>query len=98
MRPFLTALAVLSLGLTACATRSPDLPTGPIEQPRPIATDPRLCQPPVPEPPVRGGIVTPANEAERTATEEFLQGEAEARRWGRFAWELLAVARKACAR
>lgn len=51
-----------------------------------MACDPRLTAELKAEPPVRGAIVQPATEAERFDTAAFLEGEAEAREWGREGW------------
>ena len=83
------ALCALSLALTACATPSS-------LQPAPIAPDPRLCAPLKPEPPVQGGIVQPATDEERAATEAFLNGEAAARDWGRQGWARATLAKTLC--
>lgn len=80
--------------LTACAT--PSRPK-PVEQPAPRAVDPRVCARIEAEPPVKGGIVQPATDAERAATDAFLNGEAEARAWGRRGWDRADLAkREAC--
>ena len=85
------ALALAALTLTACAT--PSKP-GPIAQPAPKAVDPRICARIEPEPAVQGGIVQPATDREREATDAFLNGEAEARSWGRRGWERADLARR----
>lgn len=86
------AAALSATLLVACAT--PSAP-GPITPPAPKAVDPRLCAKAEAEPPVQGGIIQPATEAERTATEAFLNAEAEARSWGRRGWARVDIARKA---
>lgn len=92
-----TLLAVLfasSLTLGACATRSSPPPA---IEPAPRKPDPRLCAPAEAEPPVQGSIVQPSTDAEKDATAAFLNGEAEARSWGRRGWERARLAAKACA-
>jgi hypothetical protein len=90
-RPTLLAvLFVASSALIGCAT--PSKP-GPIAEPAPLAADPRVCARLEPEPPVQGGIIQPATDAEREATEAFLTGESEARAWGRRGWERAKLAR-----
>lgn len=81
------------MALTACAT--PSSP-GSVAQPRPVAPDPRVCAELEREPPVQGGIVQPATETERAETEAFLNGEAEARSWGRRGWERAKLAKAGC--
>jgi len=81
--------------LLGCATHSKP---GPVREPAPKAVDPRVCARIEPEPPVQGGIVQPATAAERAETEAFLNGEAEARAWGRRGWERVGLAKGACER
>lgn len=87
----LAVLFVASLALSACATRSK---LGSIAEPAPRAADPRLCARIEAEPSVVGGIVQPATEHERAETEAFLNGEAEARAWGRRGWDRADLARR----
>jgi hypothetical protein len=89
----LAALFVISLILTSCAK-----PSGPIDTPDPVALDPRLCVEALPEPSIKGSVVQPVTEEEREATASFLTSVAAHRDWGRRGWELLGVARSACAR
>ena len=92
--PMLPAvLFASSLILGACATRSSPPP---LVDPAPRKPDPRLCAPPEPEPPVRGSVVQPATDTEREATAAFLNGEAEARSWGRRGWDRARLAAAAC--
>ena len=44
---------------------------------------------------MRGSVVQPATDAEREATAAFLNGEAEARSWGRRGWDRAQLAAKA---
>lgn len=81
--------------LASCGTPSAPRP-GAIEPPAPAACDPRLTAPIEVEPPVRGTIVQPVTPAEVEATRDFLNGEAEARAWGRRGWARAAVARAGC--
>lgn len=92
--PILPAvLFASSLILGACAT-----PSSPprLVDPAPRKPDPRLCAPTEAEPPVRGSVVQPATDAEREATAAFLNGEAEARSWGRRGWDRAKLAAAAC--
>ena len=92
--PMLPAvLFASSLILAACAT-----PSSPprLVDPAPRKPDPRLCAPTEAEPPVRGSVVQPATDAEREATAAFLNGEAEARSWGRRGWDRAKLAAAAC--
>lgn len=85
------AALFLSLSLlTSCAT-----PSSP-EPPHAAAPDPQLCADLDPEPPVVGQIIRPATEAARAATAVFLDGEAQARDWGREGWRRAGIARRAC--
>lgn len=61
-----------------------------------MAVDPGLCADLKSEPPVKGGLVAPATEAEGAELEAFLTGEAAARDWGREGWQRAALARKLC--
>jgi hypothetical protein len=80
------------LGLTSCAT-----PSSPIEVPKPLAVDPRVCASLEKEPPVQGGLIQPATEAERLAVADFLNSIAEIVSWGRRGWERSDLAkRQAC--
>lgn len=87
------ALIAACLILTACAKPSDDLPR-PLP-PLPV-TDPRVCADPEPEPPVMGSIVAPVTVPEVEATKSHLESDADARRWGRRGWEIVAIARKQC--
>lgn len=82
--------AALCVALTGCATRSNPADVAP------VSVDPRLCAKLKPEPPVQGGIVEPATDEERVATEQFLTGEAAARQWGRDGWSRAALAARMC--
>lgn len=81
--------------LACCAT-----PSGPASKPPPAiepkAVDPRLCADLKGEPPVQGALVAPATEAERVELQQFLEGEATARDWGREGWQRAALARRLC--
>lgn len=90
----IVALSASALILSSCATRS--APPPPIEQPAAEAQDPRVCAPLEAEPPVAGDIVQPVTAEEVEGTRAFLNGEAEARAWGRRGWGRAAVAREAC--
>ena len=81
----MAVLLAASCLASACATRSLP-PAEPAPRPGPDACDPRLSAEPSPEPAVLGGIVQPVTTEERTATAAFLEGEAEARAWGREGW------------
>lgn len=58
--------------LANCAT--PSVPPGPIEQPDPVAIDPRLCVDPPAEPrlPDEAGLPAPVTEEERAAVLAFI--------------------------
>lgn len=91
----IAVLCVSALILASCAT--PSLPDpGPIEQPAAEACDPRLTAPIEVEPPVVGTIVQPVTPDEVDGTRTFLNGEAEARSWGRRGWDRAAVAQASC--
>lgn len=45
---------------------------------------------------MQGGIVQPATDEERAATEAFLNGEAAARDWGRQGWARATLAKTLC--
>lgn len=77
--------------LSACAT--PSSP-GEVAQPAPKAVDPRICAHSEPEPAVQGGVVQAATDEERAKLDAFLNGEAEARSWGRRGWERADLARR----
>lgn len=77
----------MSSGLTACATRSSQ-----VDKPAPRAADPRVCAKVEDEPPVVGTIPKAATSAESRGLETFLNGEAEARSWGRRGWDRAALA------
>ena len=67
---------------------------GEVAQPAPKAVDPRICARSEPEPAVQGGVVQAATDEERAKLDAFLNGEAEARSWGRRGWERADLARR----
>lgn len=77
----------MSSGLTGCATRSSQ-----VDKPAPRAADPRVCAKVEDEPPVEGTIPVAETSAERRGLDLFLNGEAEARAWGRRGWDRVALA------
>ena len=79
--------------LAACNKTLP--PPKLAEQPKPIATDPRLCADLKPEPQIQGSLVEPVTPEEKEVTRLLLNSVSEVIAWGRQGWSRAAVAKKA---
>ncbi len=82
--------------LASCALLS-ERPPPPIEQPEPVAVDPRICAPAEGEPgmPDAATIVAAANQEEASAMALFLTYVQGVIAWGRAGWERADLARGA---